>query len=152
MDHITDPTGSEPLAATAEARSAHMDDLVRADDARYAALLAGDAEALSSTLAEDFAYLHSSGRSEGKESFVQSIDTRRIVYREVDVRERFSWFRGDVGVLRGHVVLDLAIESVPRRLDVLFLAVWHVKANRWMLSHWASVPRQPPPVLSEAAR
>ena len=118
--------------------------LLRADDERYAALRSGNPAALARVLDDGYVHIHSSGRTEAKESFVDSIRSGRVSYREVRVGNRSAWADGSVGSIRGDVVLELEIQGEARTLDLAFLAVWHEVDGRWVLREWASVPVRRP--------
>ncbi|MGW4340983.1 RraA family protein [Rhodococcus koreensis] len=129
---------SDELAGT----SANTHALLTADDRRYEFLLDGDVASLESALDDDFAYIHSTGREEDKESFIRSIASGRVRYRGVDLEERSVWIHNDIGTMRGRVTLDIEIEARPRHLELSYLSVWERQQTGWIMRYWSSAPLQ----------
>lgn len=124
--------------------------VLAADDARYRAMLAGDADALDRLLSEDLVYTHSNGVSDNKRAYLAAIRARVFDYRRCE-REiaRFQDY-GNVALLHGTVRLEAVVAGQLKQLHNQYLMVWvHAGAKNdhvgWRLRAWASTLIPPAP-------
>ena len=108
-------------------------EVLAAEDRRCAAIAAEDWEALDEIVADDFLYTHSVGTTEGKESWIAGIKTRRraVEHERLSVRSF-----GDVALLSGSSVYRYA---EPFRGDSHYgaildvLQVWVRRPEGWQI-------------------
>jgi ketosteroid isomerase-like protein len=119
-----------------------MDEAVlRADDARYRAMIAGDLVALDALLCDELSYTHSSALCEGKREYLASLAGGRFRYRQVVHSERRVRVLGDFALIDGTVRLHADVDGAERVLDNRFLSVWAQSPLGWRMLAWASTPR-----------
>jgi ketosteroid isomerase-like protein len=113
------------------------DDVTRqvlaAEDRRCAAIAAEDWAALDEIVADDFLYTHSVGKTEGKESWIAGIKTRRRAIEHDGLSVRAF---GDVALLSGSSVYRYAEpfrddSHYGATLDVL--QVWVRRPGGWQI-------------------
>ena len=112
--------------------------LNQADEERYNAMLAGDAQTLDRLLAEELAYTHSSALVDSKEQYLAAVRKggfKYIAFNRKDVQTRFY---DNVALMRGHINIEVVVEGVHKNLNNLFQAVWVNRDGRWQLLAWAS--------------
>ncbi len=98
---------------------------LRAEDARYAAQIVGDLDALDALFADDLDYIHSSTVRDTKASFIESLRSGKVVYRSMTRGETNVRVFGNVAIITGDAVFEVTaagegqdVEStVPFRLD-----------------------------------
>lgn len=119
------------------------DAVLRADDARYAAMLAGDLDALETMLGDELSYTHSSAHCEDKAQYLASLRSGRVRYLDVQRHQAKVRVHGDVATVDGHVLIRAEVDGIRRELDNRFLSVWKRRASGWQMLAWASTPIPP---------
>ncbi len=123
------------LAADGEASA-----VLAAEDARFAAMVAGDAEAMRSSFADDLSYTHSSGRVENGEQLIASIGSGAMRYRAVTPAEReVVMLAADAALVRGSGRFEVNAGSQPLDLQIRYLAVYSREQGAWRLRSWQSL-------------
>ena len=116
----------------------------RAEDARYAAMTAGDLEALSAVLSDLLIYTHTTGDTDTKHSYLRAVADGVVRYRSV-VRcdERFAVHDGCV-LSRGRQLGMTVFRGEPRPVDSAYLAVWVPGGlYGWSLAGWHATRHTP---------
>lgn len=117
--------------------------VLAAEDARFAAMIAGDAEALRRQLADDLEYVHSTGVVESREQLIASITSGRTRYAAVSRLERQAvMLAPDSAFVRGTGRFEVFAGKTPLDLKLRYLAVYGREEGTWRLRSWQS-PRQP---------
>jgi hypothetical protein len=114
--------------------------VLAAEYARFAAMAAADPEAMRRWLAEDLAYVHSTGAVENREQLIEAIQRDRLRYLAVTPSERHVDFMGTgAAYVRGRARFQ--VESGSKRLDFdsRYLAVYGLEAGVWRLRAWQSL-------------
>lgn len=119
-----------PLAAVAA--DAPEAQLLAADDARFQAVLAHDADALERALATELVYSHMTGKREGKAEVMRNAMQMR--FSAIQPSDRSARVIGEVGIIRGQVRRQLP----DRVLTDGYLAVYAQRDGRWQLLEWVS--------------
>ena len=99
-----------------------IDVIHQADEARYRAMIAGDARALGSLLAEDLSYTHSSGLNETKSQYLASFACGRLRYVEVEMSDVEG---GSVDRIADAVQAGINRLGMDRALDLVIFADNH---------------------------
>ncbi|USJ28404.1 nuclear transport factor 2 family protein [Ensifer adhaerens] len=107
-------------------------EVLAADGQRRAAILAADSERLDHLLADDFRYIHASGKVEDKLQYLASISPGKFLSLEIgelDVRT----YNG-VAVMLGAIDLRRTAEGRIIEKRHQFSGVWVRNDGRWKLS------------------
>ena len=110
-----------------------MDDVLAAQDSKFAAQMAGDLAALAEILADDLTYIHANGQPDDKAAFLAG--PVRDGYLSI-VRSEGSVRRyGDVAIITG----TADIQPIPElRFMARFTDVWQKRGDRWINVAWQS--------------
>ena len=129
------------LTAAAAAAQAPADGLGATHAARFAAMVAGDVEALEGMLADDLTYAHSDGRVESKEQFLASLAGGDLAYLAIasegeSVIRRYGG--GEVGVITGPVRVRVRLGEREGEMTLRTTSVYVRSDGRWQLAAWHS--------------
>lgn len=114
--------------------------VLRADDARYRAMLSGDLVALERLLSAGLSYTHSSALCEDKQQYLASLARGRFKYLQVQRSEAAVQVHGELAVINGKALLHAQVDGQLRVLDNRFLSVWKLGDAGWQMLAWASTP------------
>ena len=110
-----------------------------ADDARVAAMVAGERAALARVFSDDLFYLHSNGRADSKASFIDALAAGRSNYHGIDYEKReFRAAGPGAFMISGRVRLTVGTASAPTVLYASFLAVYRLEQGAWRMLGWQS--------------
>lgn len=122
------------------AESAAVTAVVRADQARLAALMAGDGVALGRLLSEQLVFVHSDGRSESKADYVKNLMAGDTAYTDAQT--------SGVKTLEPapNVVVVIGAQQMKKRLGATwseiklrYMAVWRNEDGTWRMFAWQSM-------------
>ncbi|MFO1428282.1 MAG: nuclear transport factor 2 family protein [Steroidobacteraceae bacterium] len=112
-------------------------EVVRAQDARFAAMAGGDLAALEPLLASDLRYCHSNGTCYGRAEFLEDLRSRNLQYRSVEALETEVRHIGDAGRLTlGTVAITGSLAGQELRVRMRYTAVYVRRDARWQLLAW----------------
>jgi ketosteroid isomerase-like protein len=114
------------------------DDLLAADRARRAAMIAADVPALAALLADDLIWTHSSGKIDDKAALLATIESGAVVYQVLEVEGTQVRQRGDVFVLQGTLRGRVSKDGAERPLNNRFLSVWQRGPGGFEMLAWQS--------------
>lgn len=123
----------------------------RADDARVAAILAADQAGLDRALSDELHYVHGSGKTDTKASYVQSFVSHTTVYDTYTYPERNFQAVGPGVVLMSGRSLIHSRTGGGLDHDLNFLAVWRQENGVWKLLAWQASERTPAPAAAAPA-
>ena len=130
--------GARAYAGTAE-------DVLAADSARLAALIAADRPALDATLAHELHYVHANGLTQDRAAYVQSAVGGAMKYVNITPLERqVRVLAPQVALLTGSNRVAVVLDGKPLQADVLYTAVYVQEAGAWKLTAWQSTPAPKP--------
>lgn len=117
-----------------------IDDVKRLESERYAAMLRGDVEVLSTMLHDELVYTHSLGDRDSKSSYLDKVGSGFLKYRAVSHEtEHVIEISGGV-ILAGSMRANVEIEGQTRELDNSTLAVWVNSSGRWQFAAFQPTP------------
>ena len=116
-----------------------VESLLKAEDARFRAQIAGDVTTLARAMADDLAYTHANGRRQTKPEYLQDIRSGHIPYRSIETQDRVARVFGNVGITRGLIHMIVG----DKDLSSSFLGVYVQHDGRWQLLDWQSSPAPP---------
>ncbi|HTS52738.1 MAG TPA: nuclear transport factor 2 family protein [Burkholderiales bacterium] len=101
-----------------------VEEALKAEDARFAAQMAGDAGAMQRLFGDDLVYIHSSTLEDTKASFIESIRSGNVKYRSMkrgDVKVRTY---GCIAIVTGSANFEVTARGQELSLHLLYHAVW----------------------------
>jgi ketosteroid isomerase-like protein len=114
------------------------DEILKIDDQRVQAMIAGDVATLDRLLADDLAYTHSTGQLESKAEFIGRIKSGDLKYNAMPREEMKVRFLGCAAVVTGKAKLDVESKGLKITFPIRFTDVYVKRAERWQLIAWQS--------------
>ena len=111
------------------------------EDKRFGAMIARDFAALENLVHEQLLYTHSSGLTDTKASWLESMKSGKTKYKSVNCTDRKARFFGDVALVTGKAAIEAEIGGQPRSLKLLFLNAWARTPQGWKFVAWQSCPQ-----------
>ena len=116
------------------------DQIVIADRARIAALLSRDRRALQDIMSDQLVYVHSSGREETKELYLERVAKGEYDYRSFVITRRDLRVLNDLVFDNGDSEIDIVVNGKLREIAGRYLMVWKKENARWRLFRFHSAP------------
>ena len=110
------------------------------EDKRFGAMIAGDFKGLEAMIHDQLLYTHSSGVTDTKASWLDSMKSGRTKYKTVSCSERKVRILGEVALITGRAAIEAEINGQPRQLKLLFLNAWAKTPQGWKFVAWQSTP------------
>ena len=110
------------------------------EDKRFAAMITRDFAGLDKVVHDELLYTHSSGVTDTKASWIESMRSGRVKYKSVQCSERQVRLFGEVALTRGRAALEVEIGGEPKSLRLLFLNAWTRTPQGWKFVAWQSCP------------
>lgn len=124
-------TSTEACSGTITAEEA-----LNAEEARYAAQMSNDFAALERLIGDELVYVHSSTNIDTKASFIESLRSGAVRYRNMrrgDVRVRCY---GCIAIITGQGSFDVTVRGQDLTLNLLFHVVWAKRASGVQFVSW----------------
>ena len=106
-----------------------MGRLRQADERRTAAMVAGDLDTLRELIADDCRYVHSTGASDTKESYLASIESGSLAYSWIRTAEHIFIPAGDAVLVQHEMRAQLVLDGVPKPYRSRAMAAWRAAAT-----------------------
>lgn len=138
------------LVLTAAMSLAAESDVIRAvqaaDDARVAAMIAGDTAKLQTLFSADLQYGHTSGAVDTKASLLDTLATKRTRYLAIDYESRnFKTIAPGIVLMTGRANMrPQPAGKDPIDMYVSYLGVWREEQGACRLVAWQSAKIPPP--------
>ena len=112
-----------------------MQDDIRALEARrYAAMRAGDTEALGALLSERLVYAHSDATADGKASYLGTLTDGSLRYLRIDFTTEAVLEAGpDAAAALGRMSARVHRDGAEREIAAMTLALWVREGDAWRL-------------------
>jgi ketosteroid isomerase-like protein len=120
--------------------AAKSDEVLAAEDARFAAMVAADPEAMRRWFAEELSYVHSTGEVANRAQLIDALASGRLRYLAIEPSDRRVSFPGtDVAIVQG--LARFQARAGPRAADFpgRYLAVYRRAEDGWRLLAWQSL-------------
>ncbi len=109
------------------------------DEARFDAQVAIDEARLGELLADELHYTHSNASVDTKASYIESMTSGRVRYRQIDRSEQSCSVFGDTALCFGRATLHITIGGEhDREVDVRYTDVWVRRSGTWQMVAWQS--------------
>ncbi|GAD82295.1 nuclear transport factor 2 family protein [Nocardia asteroides] len=110
------------------------------EDARYAAVLAGDIDTFAALAHPELAYTHSNAEVDTLDSYLGKLRAGHYVYHRIDHPIARIAVVGDTAVVTGEMHADITAGGVRKRLANRAVAVWVREGGQWLLlAYWPTV-------------
>jgi uncharacterized protein (TIGR02246 family) len=140
--HAADPTPAPRDSAQKPATSADAAkaaDMVKGLDAkRFEAQMKNDLETLTSLLADDLVYVHSSTKVDGKTAFLDSLRTGKTKYESIEPTDVQVRVYGNTAIVNGTAKLTVATDGKSNSFSLRYTDVWVMRDNKWQMVSWQS--------------
>lgn len=113
-----------------------VDEALKAEDARYAAQMANDFAAMERFFGEDLTYFHSSTVVDTKASFIESMRSGAVRYRNMRRGEVKVRCYGCLAIITGTGSFDVTVKGENRTLNLQFHAIWAKRAAGPQFVSW----------------
>ena len=116
-------------------------EILELEDKRFAAMVARDFGALEKMVHDELLYTHSSGVTDTKASWLESMKSGKTRYKSASCSDRQVRFFGEVALVRGKAAIEAEINGQPRSLKLFFLNAWTRTPQGWKFAAWQSCPQ-----------
>ena len=110
------------------------------EDKRFGASIARYFKGLEAMLHGELLYTHSSGVTDTKSSWLDSMTSGKTRYKSVNCSERRVRIFGDMALVTGRAAIEAEINGQPRQLKLVFLNAWARTPLGWKFVAWQSCP------------
>ncbi len=114
------------------------EDLLRADCKRREAMISGNMHDLARTLNDDLQWTHSSGRTDDKKAILNTIESKAVDYRSLQVEDFAISQHGDIFIYQGVLIGRVSRDGVEKQLRNKFLSVWERSGSSFQMLAWQS--------------
>jgi ketosteroid isomerase-like protein len=104
-----------------------------ADEARLRAMERMDLPTLERLFADELVYVHSTGKHEGKQTYLASLRSGHIEYRRLRRDAMTVSVNEDTATVVSNIEIGLRVDGDDKVLDAKSLGVWVKRENRWVL-------------------
>jgi ketosteroid isomerase-like protein len=113
---------------------------LQAEDARYAAQIEKDLEALERLLGKDLVYIHSSSVQDTKASFIESLRSEKVIYHSMKRSDTVVRTFGNVAIVTGKAEFEVTARGKEKTLNILFHSVWAKRESGVQFVSWQATP------------
>ena len=122
------------------AESAAASAVLRLDQARLQAMMAGDARGLGRLLSDQLVFVHSDGRTESKADYVKNLMAGDTAYAEAKTSDvRTLEPAPDVVIVIGAQEMRKRLGPTWSDIKLRYMAVWRNEAGTWRMFAWQSM-------------
>jgi len=120
--------------------AADLDAVLAAEDARFAAMVAADPQAMGRWFADDLLYVHSTGVVEDREQLIATITGRKLQYLAIEPSRRRVVLQGaDAALVHGVAEIKARAGDKALVFSARYLAVYVLEDGAWRLRAWQSL-------------
>jgi ketosteroid isomerase-like protein len=109
------------------------EDVSKAEEARYAAMIAQDKAALAAILADEFTYNQPTGKVQDKPGYIVQVTSGDVKITKAERYGVTTHVYGDFATVTGSTRVDLEVKGEPKQFDLRFLNVWAHRDGRWQI-------------------
>ena len=110
------------------------------EEKRFAAMVARDFSGLEALVHDQLRYTHSSGVTDGKATWLESMKSGRVKYKKATCSEQKVQIYGDTALITGRANIEAEIGGQAKTLRLLFLNAWTRTPQGWQFVAWQSTP------------
>jgi hypothetical protein len=122
------------ICIATSAQSKKEKEIIEAENIRYAAMISLDTAVLQKVIAEDVEYIHSNGLLDTKKSFIESVYTKNLVHRKIDIKSQKVRFPDKkVAIVTGTCTYDIIYKAQEMKLDFFYTNMYVKRKGEWIL-------------------
>lgn len=106
---------------------------------RFDAQVSKNYAVLEQVLSDDLLYTHSSGNTDGKQSYIQSIRDGKSNYAAIEPQEQKVRVYGNTAVINGVCLVKMNNNNQPTELKLRYTDVYVKKGKQWQMVTWQSL-------------
>jgi hypothetical protein len=106
------------------------------EDRRYAAMVAADVSTLADLLSESLIYVHTTGDTDTRQSYLDAVQTGFVEYRHLERRDERWTIRPGLVLSAGRQLGLSILQGKPGVIDVSYLSAWTFEQGSWRLAAW----------------
>lgn len=110
--------------------------VLKADDERFAAMLKGDVAALDRMLAVELTFIHASARIDDKHSLLYNIKSGDLKYLSIIPTERKVHVMGNVAIITGVTTVHVIDHALDVDASLRYTNVHILREGRWQMVAW----------------
>lgn len=134
--------GAATATMSAMAMSADEKAVSGAERQRFDAQVSKNYAVLEQVLADDLLYAHSSGATDGKQSYIQSIRDGKSNYAGIESLEQKVRVYGNTAVINGVCLVKMNNNNTPTEMKLRYTDVYVKKGKQWQMVAWQSLRLQ----------
>lgn len=117
---------------------ANVIDAIRAlERDRFRAMVDGDGETLDALLSDNVCYVHTNGKRETKQQFIDAITAGRRRYRQIELQSQEVLAVGEeTCVVTGRALLEMEANHGSLVFPIAYTAVQAREGGQWRLLAW----------------
>ena len=128
------------MSTVLQAAEKSVETVLKIDQARLAAMMAGDATALARVMSDELVFVHSDGRIESKADYVKNVLAGDTAYVGVATKEvRTMEPAPGVVILIGAQEMKKRLGPTWSEVKLRFMSVWRNEAGTWRMVAWQSM-------------
>ncbi len=121
------------------------EEATRAEDARYAAQMANDFDAMQRLFGEDLVYIHSSAAVDDKAAYIDSMRSGTVRYRVMRRNAVTVRTFGCLAILSGNADYDVTVKGQELAVPLRFHAIWAKREGGPQFVSWQATRVPPKP-------
>ncbi|WDD95378.1 nuclear transport factor 2 family protein [Burkholderia sp. FERM BP-3421] len=104
---------------------------------RFRAMVDGDGEALDVLLSDKVCYVHTNGKRESKQQFIDAITAGRRRYRQIEIQSQDVLPVGDeTFIVTGRALIEMEANNGGLVFPIAYTAVQTQESGKWRLLAW----------------
>ena len=115
-------------------------ELLALEERRFDAMIARDFAKLDALVHDELRYTHSSGVTDGKASWLDSMRSGRVKYKSAKSSEQKVRIYGDTALVTGRGEMQVEVGGQAKTLRLRFLNAWTKTPQGWKFVAWQSTP------------
>ena len=125
-------------AAEGQANAAAEQAVLKAENARFAAMLKADTAALEKLLGDELSYTHSNALVQDKKAFIDDIKTGKIKYLTVDATDQKVRVFGNTAIVTGGASVHVIQNGNDLTFKIRYTDAHINRGGAWQMVAWQS--------------
>jgi hypothetical protein len=126
------------VSAEGQANAAAEQAVLKAENARFAAMLKADAPALEKLLGDELSYTHSNALVQDKKAFIDDIKTGKIKYLTVDATDQKVHVFSNMAIVTGGASVHVIQNGNDLTIKIRYTDAHINRGGAWQLVAWQS--------------